>query len=95
MPEAVGEAAEREMDMLMERRHDPGDGAEMQDPGYIESVRRFNSRRREEQREAWRGWHLEQAERIERAAAGLVEEHRKIAEELLGSTATNPGEGGR
>ena len=75
--------AEREMDRLIERRHDPRDGAEMLDPGYAGSARRYDARRREENREAWRSFHLLQAARIERTAASLAEGHRRKAEELL------------
>ena len=46
-------SAERDLDRLVERRHDPEDGAEMLEPSYLESVRRFNAARREENR--WAG----------------------------------------
>ena len=81
----------RDLDRLIERRYDLRDGEAMRDPAYAEGAGRYDSRRREKHREAWRSFHLRQAERIERAAAGLVEEHRRRAEELLG--AWDRGEG--
>ncbi|MDP9474546.1 MAG: hypothetical protein M3R38_02405 [Actinomycetota bacterium] len=63
---------------LVDRRPDP----EEIDAGYQESVRRWRESRRREARAAWHAYHLEQALRIERAAAALVEGHRRRAEEL-------------
>lgn len=74
---------------LVDRRPDP----EELDDGYQESVRRYHASRRREARAAWHAYHLEQAARIERVAAALVEGHRRRAEELLAGT--SPGEGGR
>lgn len=83
-------SAEREQGRLgnLERRHDPRDGAEMLDPDYAASARRYHERLREENRAAWQGWHLEQAERIRRTAEALVAEHRRKALALA-----SPGEG--
>ena len=52
-----------------------------------------DAQRREETREAWRGWHPAQAERVERTASALAAGHRRRAGTLLG--AATPGEGGR
>lgn len=86
-------SAERELGRLIERRHDPRDGEAMRDPGYAASEARYHERLREENRAAWSGWHLEQAERLERTAAELASAHRRRAGELLGGEP--PGGGGR
>ncbi len=90
-----GEMVDTEIDRLISRRASEDrrpDPTELE-PSYVASVRRYNATRREERREAWRGWHLEQAARLERAAAALASEHRRRAEELL--VDASPGEGGR
>jgi hypothetical protein len=45
------------------------------EPGYVDLVRRYPSRWREENRVAWGALVLEQATRIERSAAELASEH--------------------
>lgn len=79
-------SAEKELGRLIERRHDPRDGAEMEDPAYVASAERYHERLRRENREAWRAFYLEQAARIEKTAAELANEHRRRAGELLKTT---------
>ena len=50
---------------------------------WAASERRYHDRRRQELRESWREYHEAQAQRFERLAAALVEEHRAKAEALL------------
>jgi hypothetical protein len=87
------EAAERvasELDRLVEKRgRDARHAARLQEI-ESESVRLYNARQRESLREAWRVYHLDQAERLERTAAELARGHRARAEALLGE---RPGEG--
>ena len=72
-----------ELDRLIERRSRNGEVAPDElEPGYLESVRRYNEERRRENIAAWHSFHLDQAERIERAAAALVASHRARAEAL-------------
>ncbi len=89
-----GEMVDTEIDRLISRRASEDrrpDPTELE-PLYIESVRRYHASRRREARAAWHAYHLEQALRIERAAAALVEGHRRRAEQLLGG-ATEGGAG--
>ena len=65
------ESVERELDRLITKRHDPRDGDALLEPSYAESVRRYNSRREEENRSEWRNFHL----KLSRLHAGLSEEH--------------------
>ncbi len=53
------------------------------EPGYLESVRRFNARRRAENRAAWRQYHRGQAERLRRNLQDLITHHETEAEKLL------------
>jgi len=53
------------------------------EPGYAESVRRFNAlRQRELDAERYR-YHAGQAERLRRTMSKLVEHHEKEAQKLL------------
>jgi hypothetical protein len=38
------DAVDTELDRLIEKRHDPADGEMLLEPGYAESVRRYNAR---------------------------------------------------
>ncbi len=53
------------------------------EPGYVESVRRFNARQRAENRAAWRQYHRGQAERLRRNLQDLITHHETEAEKLL------------
>ncbi len=52
------------------------------EPGYLESVRRFNARVRAENRAAWLEYHLDQARRHRCVLEALVARHEREAERL-------------
>ncbi len=85
-----GEAVDAELDRLISRRaaEDRRPDPDELEPGYRESVRRFNERRRRENRAAWYGWHMDQAERHRRTLEGLIAHHEAQAARLCGE----PGE---
>ena len=61
-----------------DRRPDPDE----LEPGYVESVRRFNARVRAENRAAWCEYHRGQAERLRASLVRLVEFHEEQAAKL-------------
>lgn len=70
-----------QLDALIERRSrgvDPDEREEL----WRESVRRYHDRHRREREAAWYGYHLDQAERIERTAAVLARGHREKVAKL-------------
>ena len=73
-----------ELDRLISRRastdHRP-DPDELE-PGYVESVRRFNARLRAENRAAWSEFHRGQADRLRRNLEELIAAHETEAERL-------------
>ena len=71
----MDDRADRELDRLITRRHDPRDGDALLEPTYAESVRRFNARREEENRSEWGNFH----EKMSRLHAWLSEEHAQKA----------------
>ena len=58
------------------------------EPGYLESVRRFNARQRAENRAAWSEYHRDQAERLRRNLEDLITHHETQAARLCESKAT-------
>jgi hypothetical protein len=69
--------------LLMEAKHEAGQkDADEQSALWKASVERYNGARRQKNREAWRTFHLTQAEAIERTAASIAAEHRARAEAL-------------
>ncbi len=73
------EVVEMQLDKIMEQR-----AVEARDANAIEelwqhSTRAHRERRRQEHAAAWRAYHLEQAERLERTAAELAASHRARA----------------
>jgi hypothetical protein len=52
------------------------------EPFYMESVRRYNDRRREEMRAAWASYHEGQAERHRRTLQDLIAHHETQAAKL-------------
>ena len=79
------EAAERvasELDRLVEKRGRDARHAARLEEIEAESVRLYNARQQETNREAWRCFYLEQAERLERTAAELAASHRARAAKL-------------
>ncbi len=77
------ERAEAELDRFIDRRAREAGDAQRVEEEWAESVRLYNGHRRETNREAWRSYHLEQADRLEATAAELARDHRARAEALL------------
>jgi hypothetical protein len=48
----------------------------------MESERRYNEKREQENRAAWYGWHLDQAERHRRTLEDLIKHHETQAARL-------------
>jgi hypothetical protein len=77
------EMVEKQLDALIERRaRKEGVDPDEIEPGYVESVRRFNARRREEMRAAWTSYHEGQAERHRRTLQDLIAHHEAQAAKL-------------
>ncbi len=76
--EAV-ERVEAELDRLVEKRAREARDAERVEETWAASVRLHHARQQETNREAWRCFYLEQAERLERTAAELAASHRARA----------------
>ncbi len=73
-----------ELDRLISRRAstDTQTTADELEPGYVESVRRFNARVRAENRAAWCDFHRSQAERHRAVLEALIARHEREAEKL-------------
>jgi len=80
-PVAV-ERAESEIDHFIQRRAREKADANRVEELFAESERRHQDKRRRENRDLWRSYHLDQAERLERTAASIAEEHRARAAAL-------------
>jgi hypothetical protein len=83
---ARGELVEAELDRLVEKRHDlrvAEEGDRVAEEIWMDSERRYDARKRAENRAAWYGWHMDQAERHRRNLAALVDQHEAAAERLL------------
>lgn len=78
----VNERADIELNRLITKRHLPDDGAEMLEPSYAASVRRYNAKRQEENRAAWAAFHESQAERHRRTLEQLIADHETAAANL-------------
>ncbi len=79
MDVAAMERVESELDRLVEKRAVEARDAERVSEMWASSIRLHHARRRETNREAWRCFYLEQAERLERTAAELAASHRARA----------------
>ncbi len=78
---AKGEAVEKELDAMIERRSrqkDPEEESKL----WKESVRRHNARRREEMRAEWCEYHQDQAARHRAILEGLIARHKTEASRL-------------
>jgi hypothetical protein len=78
---ARGELVEKELDAMIERRSrqkDPDEEEEL----WRESVRRYDARRREENRFAWREYHRGQVERLRCTVGLLIAFHEERAARL-------------
>jgi hypothetical protein len=77
------EAADAELMRMIEHRSRKGDvDRDEFEPFYMESVRRYNDRRREEMRAAWASYHEGQAERHRRTLQDLIAHHETQAAKL-------------
>ena len=76
--DSLDERADRELERLITKRHDPRDGDALLEPSYGESVRRYQRRREEENRSEWGNFHLKMA----RLHAWLSQEHAQKAQQL-------------
>ncbi len=74
---------EAEIDRIIEKRATERRDANRVEELWKESVRKVNGRHREENRALWYGYHMDQAERIERVASQIAAGHRERAEELM------------
>jgi hypothetical protein len=82
-PDSV-ETVDAELDRLISKRasQDRRPDPEELEAGYIDSVRRYNARRREEMRAAWCEHHQAQAVRLRAVLESLIERHETEAERL-------------
>lgn len=71
-----------DIDRLIERRSN-GHAERAREALYMESVHRYHARRRRENVAAWYAYFMDQADRVERAAAQIAAEHRRRAEQLM------------
>jgi hypothetical protein len=78
-----GEMAEKQLDILIERRARKGkvDPDEQEDL-WKGSVRAYTARRREELRAAWTSYHEDQAQRHRRTLQDLINHHETQAAKL-------------
>jgi hypothetical protein len=85
MEVAHGEMAEKQLDILITRRHDRRVADKGERPAFEmwqESERRYDERRREANRQAWASFHEGQAERHRRTLQDLIEHHEMQAAKL-------------
>ena len=84
----AGEAVEHELDAFISKRHVQrvkSEGERQAEEAWKESVRWYEARRREENRQAWASFHETQAERHRRTLASLIAGHEEKARKLLKS----------
>jgi hypothetical protein len=82
---AGGEMAEKQLDILITRRHDrrvADEGERQALEMWQESERKYAERRGEANRQAWASFHEEQAERHRATLQALVEHHEIQAAKL-------------
>jgi hypothetical protein len=76
-----GERAEAELSRMIERRSRKGEAdLDESEEGYMESVRRFNEKRRQMARLEWHAFHCGQAERHSATLQALIQHHEEQAE---------------
>ena len=84
MDGARTEAADTELMRMIERRSRKGEVDPNEfDPGYMESVRRYNARRREELDLERYEYHRGQAVRLRVVLESLIRDHERNAEKYL------------
>ena len=77
------DAVDEELSRLIEKRSRREPDPDEIEPGYVESVRRFNARRAQEMRAAWTSYHEGQAERHRRTLQDLIAHHEAQAAKLF------------
>jgi len=85
MDVAHGELVEKELTAFVAKRgkqRRQAEGGRRIEEAWMESERRHNEKRERENRAAWYGWHLDQAERHRRTLEGLIKHHETQAERL-------------
>jgi hypothetical protein len=82
--ESITDSVDAELDRLVSRRAstDRRTSADELEPGYVESVRRFNARVRAENRAAWCEYHRDAAARHRAVLESLIDRHEAMAERL-------------
>jgi hypothetical protein len=82
--ESITDSVDAELDRLISRRasQDRRQDPDELEPGYLESVRRFNARVRAENRAAWSEFHRGQAQRHRAVLEALIDRHEREAERL-------------
>ena len=81
-PNAPGEATEKELDRLIERRSRQKD-ADEESELWQESVKRYEEKRRQMARLEWHLHHTAQAERLRRTLEALASHHEEQAAKLI------------
>ncbi len=77
-------SVDQDLDRLISRRASEDrerDPVELE-PGYLESVRRYNARRQRANLALWYAWHMDQAERLRRDLGELIAHHEAQAAKL-------------
>jgi hypothetical protein len=83
LPDEAVETVESALDALLERRSKERQEANKRAEMWRESVRCYEARGKEARREEWISHHLT----LERVHLEIAEDHRKLAEHLLGGEA--------
>lgn len=79
-----GEVIEKELDAMIERRaRQTSPEQERIEELWRESCRAASARERRDNRALWYAWHMDQADRIRRTMASLIEHHEAKALALL------------
>lgn len=78
-----GEMVEKELATLIERRSRREPDPDELEASCVESVRRFNEKRRRESAAQWYAYHADQAERLRRSMESLIRYHEARAAALL------------
>ncbi len=78
------ETAERQLEVMIQRRARKGDmDSDEREALWQESVRRYNDKRRQMARLEWHAFHRGQAERLRATLEGLLTYHEEQAQRLM------------
>jgi hypothetical protein len=77
------EAVDEELDRLIEKRSSRDVDPDERGETWKESVRRYNARQQEENRQAWCEYHQGQADRLRGLVGPLIAFHEEKARKLL------------